>query len=113
MGSAHKAYLASINPDLLKSRALEIDPAVHAVICRIIDRSRHPEQNYKSCQGILALHKKFGSAKLIEGCSIALQADVISLRYIRNICENPYSGTMSLHTQGALPLHENIRGNYH
>jgi transposase len=113
MGSSHKAFLDSMNPDFLKNRALNIAPEVHMVISQVLNRSRHPEQNYKTCQGILALYKRFGSAKLIEGCRIALQADIISLNYIRRICENPYSGSLPLaDAMGALPLHENIRGNY-
>ena len=114
MGSSHKAYLDAMNPELLKSRALSIAPDVHAIIERVLDRGRHPEQNYKTCQGILSLHRRYGAAKLIEGCRIAMQADIISLNYIKGICENPYSGAAPVVVaQGALPLHENIRGNYY
>lgn len=113
MGSAHKAFLDSMNPELLKSRAMGIHPDVHTIIDHVLQRGRHPEQNYKTCQGILALQKRYGAAKLIEGCRIALQADIISLGYIKGICENPYSGSAPLIVgRGALPVHENIRGNY-
>jgi hypothetical protein len=113
MGSSHKAFLDSVNPELLKGRALGLDPDVYRVIERVLDRGMHPEQNYKTCQGILALAKRYGSVKLIEGCRIALQANLLSLQYIKGICENPYSGMLPIgNSQGTLPYHENIRGNY-
>jgi hypothetical protein len=60
------------------------------------------------------LYRRYGAAKLIEGCRIAMQADIISLNYIKGICENPYSGAAPVVVaQGALPFHENIRGNYY
>lgn len=114
MGSTHKEYLNSINPDILMQRGSAIDESVGLVIAHLLQRPRHPEQNYKSCQGVLSLEKKAGRSKFIEACKIALQANIIGYGYIQNICSNPYSRlTPDPAPTGLLPTHENVRGNYY
>ena len=114
MGSTHKEYLNSINPDLLKQRGNAIDTSVGHVIEHLLDRPMHPEQNYKSSQGVLSLEKKYGRSKLIGACTIAIEANIIGYGYIRRMCSTPYSMAASLMVStGPLPMHENVRGNYY
>jgi transposase len=113
MGSTHREYLNSINPDTLRAHGHAIDQSVGEVIDRMLQRPMHPEQNYKSCQGVLSLARKYALPKLVEACKIALAADIVGYGYIQRICTNQYS---SLETEPAyndpLPSHYNIRGNY-
>jgi transposase len=114
MGSTHREYLNSINPDLLKQRGNAIDTCVGLVIEHLLDRPMHPEQNYKSCQGVLSLEKKYGRSKLIDACTIAIEANIIGYNYIQRICSNPYSMPRPVMVNaGLLPMHENVRGNYY
>ena len=114
MGSTHREYLNSINPDILKQRGYAIDQSVGQVIEHILERPKHPEQNYKSCQGIFSLERKVSRSKFIEACQIALQANIIGYGYIQRICATPYSSLKpEIVPSGSLPIHENVRGNYH
>lgn len=113
MGSTHREYLNSINPDILTRRAHAIDESVGKVIEHILQRPMHPEQNYKSCQGVLSLERKVERFKFIEACKIALAADIIGYGYIQRICSNPHSRlNPEPITTGPLPMNENVRGNY-
>lgn len=114
MGSTHREYLKSINPDILKQRAYTIDKSIGQVIEHLLARPMHPEQNYKSCQGVLSLEKKYELPKLVDACKIALAANIVGYNYIQRICSTPYSTVApEFTTTGPLPSHENVRGNYH
>ena len=114
MGSTHREYLNSINPDILTKRGYAINENVGKVIEYLLGRPMHPEQNYKSCQGVLSLERKYERAKLIEACKIALEANIVGYGYIHRICSTPYSTLEpSTPTSGSLPIHENVRGNYY
>jgi transposase len=113
MGSTHREYLNSINPDMLMKRGFAIDVNVGKVIEHLLGRPLHPEQNYKSCQGVLSLAKKYERLKLIEACKIALAANIVGYSYIHRICSTPYSTEKpEVTSTGPLPKHENVRGNY-
>lgn len=111
LASQHKAYLESINPEKLTERARQISPEVGSVIHHVLLRPRYPEQNYKTCQGILSMERKVGKEKLIESCRIALEANIFSYSYITRLCSSPYLTFKPLASAGGkLPDHNNIRG---
>lgn len=113
MGSAHKAYLDSINPDKLRESAAAVSPQVLSVIEKVLSRSQFPEQNYKSCQGILSLAGKVGGARLTECCRIALEAERVTYTYIKRLSESPYTMVdPDPQKSGPLPVHENLRMDY-
>lgn len=58
MASHHRAVKDGMDEQVLKQRASSIGPPVLAVLEEVFKRSIHPEQAYKSCQGILSLAKK-------------------------------------------------------
>ncbi len=113
LASTHRAYLNTMNPDKLLQQARSIGKEVEMVVDKLLRRPIFPEQNYKSCQGVLSLSRKFGNQKLTESCSIALQSDTCGYNYIRRICESPYSSINPPESQmGDLPHHGTCRGNY-
>lgn len=114
LASHHNAYLDAMNPELLKQRAGLLADEIKQVIELILQRGHHPEQNYKTCQGILMLEKKVGREKLIQSCSVALVSGITTFKYIERLCNNqlmtdPDEGTLF----AALPKHDNIRGASH
>lgn len=113
--SHHRVVLAGMNEETLRQRAKDISEAVLQVINTVLKRSRHPEQAYKTCQGILALARKTSLEILSESCSIALQYDVCSFRQIERIATGRYANRelVADANQGLLPLHDNIRGASH
>jgi len=80
------------------------------VVDQFLQRNDHPEQGFKSCQGILALERKHGAKALIWACKMAVEIRCFTYRYITRIAENPYSGQQPELHQPPLPMHSNIRG---
>jgi transposase len=114
LASSHRAFLESVNPTKLMEQAHRIDPTVKLVVSEILRRSRFPEHAYKSCLGVLVMEKKVGREKLIESCQIAIEADLLSYKFIKNLCESLHSRMIPAceNTEAKLPQHENIRGGY-
>ena len=66
--------------------------------------------------GLIQLHKAYGSTRLNKACEIALKADMVSYRRIKNILKNNMDKN-SLFYQDLeenktthIPVHQNIRG---
>ena len=110
MSSAHRHYLENNDVISLRQRASAIDPLVLEIIDRFLSRNDHPEQGFKSCQGILSLQRKYGNQALVWACKMAKQTNTFTYRYINRVASSPYSGPSAALEQGFLPLHSNIRG---
>jgi hypothetical protein len=70
----------------------------------------HPEQSYKSCQGVLGYERKVGRERLINACKRAIEFENYSYHVIKLILENHYDQLIPTEISGELPQHENIRG---
>lgn len=57
MASQHR-IMAEWNPDYFLQRAREISPEVEFFIAQVLQKKQHPEQAYKTCQGILSFAKR-------------------------------------------------------
>ncbi len=110
LASHHKAYLSSMNPKWLQEQAKRIGDDTERAISFVLTRSKHPEQNYKTCQGILSLAKKHGSNRLNEVCAFVLDADAVNYNYIRRLCESVFFGAQIAAPQTNKNAHKNIRG---
>jgi hypothetical protein len=80
------------------------------VIDRFLNRNDHPEQGFKSCQGILSLQRKHGTQALVWACKMAIESGCFTYRYITRVAANPYSGPAVATERHFLPIHSNIRG---
>lgn len=79
---------------------------------KILSQKQYPEQNYKSCMGILSMAKKVKNERLENACKRALLFDAVGYNKIKNILEK---GLDKLEEQVKLfytiPIqHDNIRG---
>jgi len=61
MATYHQ-YLTDWNPERFLSEAYLIHEDVGMFIEQVIKRKAHPEQAYKSCQGILSFAKRVGTS---------------------------------------------------
>ena len=61
------------NPDYFLKQAGQIHPDVEFYISQVLMKKQHPEQAYKSCQGILSFAKRVGHQRLIKACQRAHQ----------------------------------------
>lgn len=76
----------------------------------ILSSRAHPEQAYKSCQGVLHLEKKVGKERLERACERALCYQSVSYRVIRSILERGLDTVPDQPAPVLVTTHENIRG---
>ena len=107
-------YVTEWSPTFFMEKAKEIDPAVEYYISQVLAKKQHPEQAYKSCQGILSFGKRVGNIRLIKACKRAHEIGYYNYKIIEDILKNNFDK----HEEDPLPVdmpeHENIRGgNYY
>jgi transposase len=111
LASVHQDYLDSMSPEVLKEKGRAIGPEAEGVIVAVLAKAQHPEQAYKTCQGILALQFKCDRKKYLFCCRMALANELVSLRYLRHLIGSPHVVFRpGPDPQTSLPLHDNIRG---
>lgn len=114
MATQHQV-LAEWNPDYFLGQARAISKVVEFYIAQVLRKKPHPEQAYKSCQGILSFAKRVGHQRLIKACQRAHAYGLYHFRAIEDIL-NRGLDLFDLEEDRQLPMpeHENIRGkNYY
>ncbi len=94
-------------------QAKAIGPACQAYVQAILDRAAHPEQAYKSCQGVLSLKSKYKPERLDKACRRALHFEAYSYHTVRSILERGWDQLTDLVEEDdtpIVPIHSNIRG---
>ena len=111
LASKHR-YQTDWNPEKFLQRAEEIGQACLDYITGIIESRQHPEQAYKSCQGVLSFAARAGHKRLNDACNRAMAYDDYSYHTIRIILEKGYDKTIPDDEPQSteVPLHQNIRG---
>lgn len=105
--SSHR-YLIGLTPEQFIKWGENINDEVGQYVQKLIASKKHPEQAYKSCQGLQSLSRKLGKQKLIEACRTGLDLKVYNYMFIKNVMEKKQDNTIS--AMPTLPFHENIRG---
>lgn len=112
MPEAHRCML-DWQPSRFLSAAKQIGPAALSQVTSILHAPAHPEQNYRSCLGLLRLAEKFGHLRFEAACRRANFFGISSFKSIRSMLSTGQdflplpTKTLSI----SPPLHENIRGN--
>lgn len=111
LASVHQKYLNNLSPEILKQKALAVGSEAETLIAAVLARAQHPEQAYKTCQGIMALQFSCDRKKFLLCCKTAVANNLISLRYMRHLVPSPHVTLKDERSaQTSLPLHQNIRG---
>jgi transposase len=109
--ASHHKYATEWNPDFFLKQAAELAPAVEQYIQQVLIRKPHPEQAYKSCQGILSFAKRAGTERLIKACKRAADYELYNYKIIEQILQK---GLDNFEKDGEaelpMPSHEIIRG---
>ena len=110
MATQHQV-LAEWNPDYFMEQARGIGKDVEYYIAQVLNKKPHPEQAYKSCQGILSFAKRVGHQRLIKACQRAHAYGLYHYRAIEDIL-NRGMDLFDLEEDRQLPMpkHDNIRG---
>jgi transposase len=103
-------WVSEWNPASFIRWAGRIGPQTQQAVEAVLGGQVHPEQAYKSCQGILSLEKKVGVERLERACERALCYQSVSYKVIRSILERGLDTLPESTPALIIPTHENIRG---
>jgi transposase len=91
-------------------RASRISPQVVRLMEQILASRAHPEQAYRSCDGVLSLHRKAGGTLLSQAAQIALDMNCCTYSFLKNLIQHGMASHYQPQPIGPLPEHSNIRG---
>lgn len=111
LASQHR-FLSDWNPQHFLERAAEVGEQTHQYISELLKIRQHPEQAYRSCQGVLSFTARAGKERLNNACRRALAYGDYSYHTIRVILEKGLDRNTEEEENDnrTLPLHGNIRG---
>jgi len=110
---SHKKYL-EWTPERILAWGRKCGPWTEALMGKVMESRKHPEQGYRSCLGILRLGQKYTPERLEKACLRALTIQGYSYKSVKSILERSLD-TQALPEANAAPTpiacrHENIRG---
>ena len=111
MPKSHQQY-SDWSPQRFIRWAEKFGPSTAALITRALSSRRHPQQSYRSCQGILQLSKSYGDKRLEAACGRALLLGSYRYKSIESILKHNLD-SRPLPEQQELDIpedHDNIRG---
>ncbi|MHB8169618.1 MAG: IS21 family transposase [Thermoleophilia bacterium] len=110
---AHRHY-QKWPPERLIAWAGKTGPETAGLAQAILQRKKHPEQGYRSCQGLIRLTNKYPAERMEAACRLALVAGAHSYKSVKSILEknlDQLSGeTETGQKQLPINLHDNVRG---
>lgn len=107
----HALQVRGWNQEDLLKQASNLGLHVLQVAQHILASSFYPEQNYKSCHGLIMLKNKYDRSRINNACKRALQGTRIRYGTICDILQKGLDHETDLFTTiTPLPDHENIRG---
>jgi len=111
MPPSHQKYI-EWTPERIKNWAKRYGQSVSALVEKIMESRKFPEQAYKSCLGIIRLENKFTAERLNLACQRALEYRIFSYRSVVNILQRGLDKQpLPAISQNKQPIHhENIRG---
>ncbi len=114
LASAHQ-FLSDWTPAKFINQAQNIHTDVRLYIEGIFEHKSYPEQAYKSCAGILQLHRRVGAERLINACRRAQGFGIFNYPIIVQILEKKLDALtveeqMQQQESIEMPNHRNIRG---
>jgi hypothetical protein len=107
--SAHNHYLDR-SPDYYLGKAKVVSGEFHELIQLVFRQNRHPEQLYRTCDGLLSLQRKTLPETFKKACLIAIKNQIYSYKFISNIITNKMTDMPEEEIKPVLPEHNNIRG---
>jgi transposase len=107
--SHHKHYLDR-SPQYYIQKAKEKSEPLFELVQLMFEQKRHPEQLYRTCDGILSLERKTDPDIFNKACMLALEHKNYSYKFLLNIIKNKMTGEQETKQEQPLPNHKNIRG---
>jgi len=110
LSSQHQHYLDR-SPEYYIGKARAKSPELHLLVQLIFDQPQHPEQLYRTCDGLLRLHKTAPPTAFAKACEIAVECRNFSYKFVERILKNKMEDSLDAPVkEQPLPVHHNIRG---
>lgn len=106
--SAHQHYMDR-SPDYYMNKAKLKSDELYQLIRLMFAQNRHPEQLYRTCDGLLNLQRKTDQKDFQKACLMAIEYQNYSYRFILNILTNKMTDQTETKQEKPLPNHENLR----
>jgi len=108
--SAHQHYLDR-SPDYYIRKAKIKSAVLGQLVTLLFTRNSHPEQLFKTCDGLLRLQRGYPLQTFDQACALAIACEQYNYTFVRNVLENNMtSDSQPPAKQETLPAHENVRG---
>jgi hypothetical protein len=108
--SAHQHYMDR-SPDYYIKQAKLKSEVLGQLVMLVFTRKSHPEQLYKTCDGLLRLHRGYALQTFNQACALAIASEQYNYTFVRNVLENNMtSDTHEPSKPLTLPAHDNVRG---
>jgi len=107
--SHHQHYLDR-STDYYIEKARVRSPELHLLTQLIFQQPQHPEQLYRTCDGLLRLQKTAPASAFSKACEIAIEYKNFSYRFVERILKNNMEDHQETAKKQTLPEHSNIRG---
>lgn len=110
LSSHHRHYLDR-SPDYYMGKAKAKCHELYLLTQLIFEQPKHPEQLYRTCDGLLRLQKNTPADAFAKACEIAIEYRNLSYKFVERILKNKMGEHQdSPAKQQPLPVHHNIRG---
>ncbi|NEW84846.1 MAG: IS21 family transposase [Mariniphaga sp.] len=107
--SAHQHYMDR-SPDYYLNKAKLKSEALYQLLGHLFAQNRHPEQLYRTCDGLLNLQRKTDEMIFEKACMMAIEYQNYTYTFVLNILKNKMTEESEIKQAKPLPTHENTRG---
>ncbi|MFA5817602.1 MAG: IS21 family transposase [Bacteroidales bacterium] len=107
--SAHQHY-NDRSPSYYLDKAKSKSAAFYQLVELLFKQNRHPEQLYRTCDGLMSLQRKTEADVFSKACMMAIDYQNYSYRFVSNILKNKMTDEPAAAPAKPLPVHKNIRG---
>lgn len=107
--SAHQHYLDR-SPEYYLDKAKLKSEELYLLMGHLFSQNRHPEQLYRTCDGLLSLQRKTGQQEFQKACLMAIDHQNYSYSFVLNILKNKMTAETQTTQAKPLPCHDNLRG---
>jgi len=107
--SAHQHYMDR-SPDYYLNKSKLKSELLYQLLGHLFAQNRHPEQLYRTCDGLLNLQRKTDQKDFDKACQMAIEYQKYSYVFVLNILKNKMTQEQETKPLQPLPTHQNIRG---
>ena len=107
---SHHQHYRDRSPQYYQDRAKALSETLGQLVALVFTRPAHPEQWYKTCDGLLRLQRCNDPKKKKKACTLAIAHEQYSYRFVRKLLENNLFFPEEPQNPVPLPNHGNVRG---